>query len=95
VAERDGGAPLFGVVGSIPTSLTTRLQEARMPFSQQVKNLTGDERPLEVLRSAAGYYLGTLCEEGMPYSRDSGYYPTFEAAAAALQGLTFAPRLHP
>jgi hypothetical protein len=43
---------------------------------------------LEVLRSGAGFYIGTQCECG-PYSRESGYYGTREAAAAALQSGNF------
>jgi hypothetical protein len=39
---------------------------------------------LRVCRSAAGYYIGTMCECG-PYSRESGYFETAEAAQAALQ----------
>lgn len=39
---------------------------------------------LKVLRSAAGYYLGTQCNCG-PYSRESGYYPNKEEAEAALR----------
>lgn len=38
----------------------------------------------EVLRSAAGYYIGTRCNCG-PYSRESGYYPTREKAEEALK----------
>jgi hypothetical protein len=38
---------------------------------------------LGVYRSAAGYYIGTWCHCG-PYSRESGYYPTREAAEDAL-----------
>lgn len=38
---------------------------------------------LQVLRSAAGYYVGTQCNCG-PYSRESGYYPTAGAAQSAL-----------
>ena len=44
----------------------------------------------EVLESAAGFYIGTTCHNsccshiGEPYSRESGYYPTREAAAEAL-----------
>jgi len=37
---------------------------------------------LRVCRSAAGYYVGYQC--CLPFSRESGYYPTQEAAAAAL-----------
>jgi len=39
---------------------------------------------LQVLRSAAGYYIGTFCECG-PYSRESGYYKTEFAVNEALK----------
>jgi non-ribosomal peptide synthetase component E (peptide arylation enzyme) len=42
----------------------------------------------EVLRSAAGYYIGTLCDCG-PYTRESGYYRTEEEAQRALDAGTF------
>jgi hypothetical protein len=42
----------------------------------------------EVLRSAAGYYIGTQCECG-PYSRESGYYRTYEEAESALNSGSF------
>lgn len=35
---------------------------------------------LQVCKSAAGYYIGRMCDDG-PYSRDSqGYYPTRDQA---------------
>ena len=37
-----------------------------------------------VQKSAAGYYLGFLCLECGPYSRESGYYRTYEEAERAL-----------
>lgn len=37
----------------------------------------------KVMRSAAGHYVGTMCKCG-PYTRESGYYPTAEAAQKAL-----------
>ena len=37
---------------------------------------------LDVYESRAGFYIGTFCGCG-PYSRESGYYPTVEAARAA------------
>jgi hypothetical protein len=43
---------------------------------------------LTVCRSAAGYYVGTMCHCG-PYSRESGYYPDFESAEAALDSGEF------
>lgn len=36
-----------------------------------------------ICRSAAGYYVGSMCDCG-PYSRESGYYRTYEKAEAAL-----------
>lgn len=38
---------------------------------------------LQVLSSAAGYYIGTWCDCG-PYSRESDYYRTRQAAQSAL-----------
>lgn len=38
----------------------------------------------EVLKSNAGYYIGTQCCCG-PYSRESHYYRTFELAKHALK----------
>ena len=38
---------------------------------------------LQVCHSAAGYYVGTYCHCG-PYSRESDYYRTSEAAQKAL-----------
>lgn len=45
-------------------------------------NECGKEMEFEVLRSGAGFYIGTQCECG-PYSRESGYYRSREDAAAA------------
>lgn len=42
----------------------------------------------QVLRSNAGHYIGTVCHCG-PYSRESGYYPTREAAQSDLDKGTF------
>lgn len=45
----------------------------------------GERYLVEVLESARGFFLGTRNEEGMPFSRESrGYFPTREAADAAL-----------
>ena len=45
----------------------------------------GYRLPLEVLQSAAGFYLGTADQEG-PVSRESvEYFPTREAAVQALE----------
>lgn len=49
----------------------------------------GAKLPAQVLYSAAGYYIGTYCECTGPYSRESGYYLTHEAAQEALNKGTF------
>ena len=49
---------------------------------------TGADHPgtkLEVLRSNAGYYIGFLDEEGMPYSRESHYFDERDAAEYVLK----------
>lgn len=45
----------------------------------------GASLPLEVMQSAAGYYLGTS-QGGMPYTRESvEYWPTEDQARRALE----------
>ena len=46
-------------------------------------NDCGATPELQVCSTPAGYYVGTLCGCG-PYSRESGYYSTFEKAKQAL-----------
>jgi len=41
---------------------------------------------LQVLKSAAGYYIGRT-EDGMPYSRESMYFKTKEEAKIKLKNL--------
>lgn len=49
------------------------------------KRYSGLDLPVQVLRSGAGYYLGTIDEDG-PCSRESQeYFPTKESAEEALQ----------
>ncbi len=43
----------------------------------------GVEVELQVLKSAAGYYIGTECDCG-PYTRESLYFKSFEEADEAL-----------
>ena len=38
----------------------------------------------QVMRSNAGYYIGTTCQEG-PYSRETGYFPSEAIATEALE----------
>ena len=48
---------------------------------------------LLVLRSAAGYYIGTVTEDGQPYSRESEeYYITKSEADTALATNSFTQR---
>ena len=42
---------------------------------------------LQVLKSAAGYYIGRT-QDGMPYSRESDYFRTFEQANIILEDST-------
>jgi hypothetical protein len=59
------------------------LQE-RAAVGQLAKEYTGKRLPLQVLRSAAGYYLGTADDEG-PCSRESvEYWPAEGLAQSAL-----------
>ncbi len=44
----------------------------------------GETLPFKVCQSAAGFYIGTFCDNCGPYSRESGYFPTREAAQTAL-----------
>lgn len=43
---------------------------------------------LDVYSTPAGYYVGTYCNCG-PFSRESGYYPTYDAAKKALDSGMF------
>jgi len=52
--------------------------------------LSGAPHPgteLQVLCSGAGYYIGYLCKDGMPYSRESDYFPDEQSCQAALDQL--------
>jgi hypothetical protein len=42
------------------------------------------ELHIQVLRSAAGFYIGFFCPRCGPYSRESGYYRSREEAENAL-----------
>jgi hypothetical protein len=45
--------------------------------------------PLKVLHSAAGYYIGTFCDNCGPYSRESDYYKSREEAQRQLDSGVF------
>lgn len=56
---------------------------------------TGKRLPLQVLRSAAGHYIGTQDDEG-PVSRESvEYFLTHLAAQRALDTHAWTQRAHP
>jgi hypothetical protein len=44
----------------------------------------GTELNIDIQKSAAGYYVGFFCQECGPYSRESGYYRSYEEAEKAL-----------
>jgi hypothetical protein len=48
---------------------------------QMARELGGKRLALQVLHSAAGFYLGTLDEDGLPYSRESLEYWTYRHLA--------------
>lgn len=47
----------------------------------------GTKLEMQILRSNAGYYVGTACRCG-PYSRESGYYASHQEAKMALENNT-------
>ncbi|MAY27023.1 MAG: hypothetical protein CMK02_12100 [Polycyclovorans sp.] len=55
----------------------------------------GKSLPLQVLRSAAGHYIGTFDDDG-PVSRESvEYFPSHEAARHALETGAWTQRQYP
>jgi hypothetical protein len=51
----------------------------------QLAKQYGYRLPIQVMQSAAGFYIGTAGSDGAPYSREScEYFPTKEAADGAL-----------
>jgi len=54
------------------------------------------ELPLQVLQSHAGFYIGTFSDEDGPISRESEeYFPTRQAAEAALASGTWTQKPNP
>lgn len=65
------------------------------PFGILAAQSCGPLLPLEVLKSRAGFYIGTSTDEG-PYSRESVEYWHEESEAwYALKNQTWTQRLHP
>jgi hypothetical protein len=44
----------------------------------------GTELEIDIQKSAAGFYIGFWCGRCGPYSRESGYYRSYEDAEKAL-----------
>lgn len=64
-------------------------------FGRLAKVYGERELPLEVLQSAAGYYLGTWDEEEGPFTRESQeYFPNAQAAQDALARGAWTQRTH-
>ena len=60
------------------------------------KRILGEEFELQVLKSNAGFYLGTQCPDGLPVSRESAeYWPTDDKAEAALSSGQWTQRQEP
>lgn len=58
--------------------------------------LNGTIRPLEVLKSRAGWYIGAKSESGEPIARDSIlYYPSLYQARAVLTACSWTQRRSP
>ena len=56
-----------------------------LPPKGMLAAAAGKAFPLEVCKSAAGFYIGTLNEEGVPFTREScEYWRKREQAEAAL-----------
>jgi hypothetical protein len=71
--------------------LSTRKTE----FGQLAKEFGDLTLPLEILRSQAGWYIGTRLK-GAPYSRESAeYYATGDAAKGALNARQWTQRPAP
>jgi len=49
----------------------------------------GTALDIQVLCSAAGYYIGFFCPECGPYSRESGYFRSREEADSALNSCLY------
>lgn len=63
--------------------MTLSVTEKDEIFSRPLVVLVPGVSELSVLKSAAGYYVGRTLD-GMPYSRESGYFGTAEKAEEAL-----------
>ncbi len=65
----------------------------RVPYGLLAKEILGLTLELRVLKSAAGWYLGTF-NDGGPVSRESEYFQTKFLAESALKNRTWSQREH-
>lgn len=74
-------------------------EEKSVKSPQTLKRPDADRySDLKVMRSQAGFYVGTSYEDGSPGSRDSGYHPSREAAERTLSLIIsgkIPPRMQP
>lgn len=71
---------------------TTQPQATWKTYTQV--NDFDEDRPLRVCRSGAGFYIGTLNEDGLPYERYSArYWPVPDEALQALQSGKWIPKI--
>jgi hypothetical protein len=65
-------------------------------FGHLAQTFADCELPLEILKSAAGYYLGTCHLEQGPFSRESEeYFPSAQVAQNALESGAWTQRRNP
>ncbi|MCG7928957.1 MAG: hypothetical protein ABW104_18060 [Candidatus Thiodiazotropha sp. 6PLUC2] len=68
----------------------------RKPIGRLARRYTGLRLPLQVLRSTAGYYIGTVGEDDIPCSRESEEYFTLpDEATQALEDGNWTQRTTP
>ena len=73
----------------------SQITQQKTPYGVLAAQDRGLRLPLEVLKSRAGFYIGTSTQEG-PYSRESVEYWQAESEAwSALKNQTWTQRLHP
>lgn len=73
-----------------------RLPTSSHPTGKLAEELLGEKLPLRICRSAAGFYLGTVSEDGFPASRESvQYWPDRAAAMHALATGEWTQRTRP
>jgi len=73
----------------------SKMGNCQFQYGKLAKQYCNKELPLQVLRSAAGYYIGTASEDG-PCSRESSQYYRYHLDACnALQSGNWSQKLYP